>query len=147
MTKKLTILIVLIGLILSACAQAAPEVASAELKVGDGTTEKTYTLADLQALGAEQATFNGVAYLGVPLNALIQDAGFDPTQIKAVKAVASDGFSANYDSALFQKADTLVSFAQVDGPLTSDDGTFRMVLPDQEGKLNVRQLVELQIVP
>ena len=64
-----------------------------------------------------------------------------------VKAVAADGFSANYDASLFQKADSLVSYAQADGPLSADDGTFRIVMPGQEGKLNVRQLVEIQIIP
>jgi hypothetical protein len=34
----------------------------------------------------------------------------------------------------------------VDGPLSAEDGLFRMVLPDQEGKLNVRLLTRLQVV-
>jgi Oxidoreductase molybdopterin binding domain len=145
---KLTItLLILISLLLAGCAQNTPVEPAAALKVGDGTTEKSYTSEQLESLGAERAAFNDITYLGVPLSVLITDAGFDPAQIKAVKAVAADGFSANYDASLFQKSDSLVSYAQADGPLSADDGTFRIVMPGQEGKLNVRQLVEIQIIP
>jgi hypothetical protein len=64
-----------------------------------------------------------------------------------VKATAVDGFSANYEPALFNKEDTLVAYARADGPLAEDEGPFRMVLPDQEGKLNPRQLVEIRAIP
>ena len=70
-----------------------------------------------------------------------------PTALTAVKAVASDGFTANYESALYAREDTLVAYARVDGPLGEDEGTFRMVLPDQEGKMNPRQLVEIIAIP
>jgi hypothetical protein len=81
------------------------------------------------------------------LTALLQDAGCDPQAAKGVKAIASDGFTVNYGPDLFLLPNTLVAYAQVDGPLSADDGTFRMVLPDQEGKLNVRMLATLQVVP
>jgi hypothetical protein len=45
------------------------------------------------------------------------------------------------------KDNVLVAYALADGsPLTADDGSFRMVLPDEEGKLNVRMLAALQII-
>jgi DMSO/TMAO reductase YedYZ molybdopterin-dependent catalytic subunit len=98
-------------------------------------------------LGAVQASDKGIAYIGVPLKVLLQDAGIDPTKISAVKAVASDGFTSNYDSSQFMADDTLVAYARADGPLTADEGIFRMVLPDQGGKLNPRLLVEIDAVP
>jgi len=37
--------------------------------------------------------------------------------------------------------------ALADGsPLSADDGDLRLVLPDEEGKLNLRMLAELQVV-
>jgi hypothetical protein len=81
------------------------------------------------------------------LTALLEDAGIDPTALTAVKAVASDGFTANYESALYSREDTLVAYATLDGPLGEEDGTFRMVLPDQQGKLNPRQLIEIIAIP
>ncbi len=81
------------------------------------------------------------------LKSLLQDAGFDPAKLSAVKAVASDGFTANYDVSQFNADTTLVAYARADGPLTSDEGTFRMVLPDQGGKLNPRMLVEIDAIP
>ncbi len=145
--KRLPFIILCFALVLTACAPKAQGAAGEVLKVSDGKTEKTYTAADLKALGEAQADFKGVTYLGVPLTVLLQDAGIDPAALKIVKAVAVDGFSANYESALFAREDTLVSYARADGPLGDDEGTFRMVLPDQEGKLNPRELVEIIAIP
>ena len=54
---------------------------------------------------------------------------------------------ANYDASLYAKEDTIVAYATADGAMIADDGIFRMVLPDAEGKLNVRQLVEIVAIP
>jgi tRNA U34 5-methylaminomethyl-2-thiouridine-forming methyltransferase MnmC len=115
--------------------------------VTDGTIVKTYTADDLKALGAVQASDKGVSYVGVTLKVLLQDAGIDTTKLSAVKAVASDGFSSNYNPTQFLADDTLVAYARADGPLTADEGIFRMVLPDQGGKLNPRLLVEIDAIP
>jgi hypothetical protein len=139
-------LLVLI-LLISACAPKEPVAPGNTLQVTIGDTHKTYTLARLKALGDAQATFNGATYIGVPLETLLLDAGIDPASLSAVKAVAVDGFSANYDPALFNLPDTLVAYARLDGPLADDEAPFRMVLPDQEGKLNVRMLAEIVALP
>jgi len=149
--KKGLWLVLLLGMGLLLACGAGSSSGSGEapqgLKVGDGTTTRTYTVDDLAALPAAESTFQEVAYKGVPLHVLLQDAGFDPQAIKAVKAVAADGYSVNYDPALFQRQDVLVAYATAQGALTADDGTLRMVIPDAEGKLNVRMLVELKVVP
>ena len=141
--KRFFLVTLLIALALTACAPKAEESAAPVLKVAD----KTYTADDLNALGESQADFKGVTYVGVSLTVLLKDAGIDPTAITIVKAVASDGFTANYESALFSREDTLVDYARADGPLGEDEGTFRMVLPDQEGKMNPRNLVEIIAIP
>jgi hypothetical protein len=148
--KRLLFALVLLSLVLSACgsaAGAAPADVPQTLQVTDGTTTKSYTAADLQTLPVAESSFNDVTYKGVALPLLLKDAGFDPQTLKAVKAVAADGFSANYDPSLFQRQDVLVAYATADGPLTADDGTFRMVLPGQEGKMNVRMLAQLKVSP
>ncbi|RPJ40796.1 MAG: hypothetical protein EHM21_14120 [Chloroflexi bacterium] len=79
---------------------------------------------------------------------MLEAASIDPGTIKALKAVASDGFTVNYDPAQVLKDNVLVAYALADGsPLAADDGSFRMVLPDEEGKMNVRMLAALQIIP
>jgi hypothetical protein len=145
--KRFMMFVIVCVLALTACAPKAEEPAGAVLKVSDGTVTKTYTVDDLKALGAVQASFKGVTYVGVTLTVLLQDAGIDPANLAAVKAVASDGFSANYDASFYGAEDTIVAYATVDGALTADDGTFRMVLPNGEGKMNVRQLVEIVAIP
>jgi DMSO/TMAO reductase YedYZ molybdopterin-dependent catalytic subunit len=146
--KRIVVGVLLLGAFLSACGTGAgsvPEDMPDTLMVTDGTAETSYTVADLEALPASESTFNDVTYTGVALPALLADAGFDPQALRAVKAVAADGYSVNYDPALFQRPDVLVAYATVDGPLVEDDGVFRMVLPGEEGKLNVRMLAELQV--
>jgi hypothetical protein len=145
--KRFLLFALVFVLALAACAPKAEAPAGDVLKVSDGTVSKTYTVADLQALGATQASFKGVTYVGVTLTALLTDAGIDSTNLTAVKAVASDGFTVNYDASLYAKDDTIVAYATVDGAMSADDGIFRMVLPDQEGKMNARQLVEIVAIP
>lgn len=146
---RLGLLSLLLLLSLAACGGGSniPEDMPDELVVTDGTTSKSYTVADLEALPATESTFNDVAYKGVTLSVLLADAGFDPAALRAVKAVAADGYSMNYDPAMFQRADVLVAYATASGPLAEDDGIFRMVLPGEEGKLNVRMLAELRAMP
>jgi DMSO/TMAO reductase YedYZ molybdopterin-dependent catalytic subunit len=142
--KRIQLVLLVLAFLLAACAgNTAAPAEMAVLKVSDGTVEKTYTVDDLRALGESQAVFKEVTYVGVPLTLLLQDAGIDPAGLLAVKAVAADGFTANYEPALFMKEDTLVAYARLDGPLAEEDGAFRMVLPDQEGKLNPRMLTEI----
>jgi hypothetical protein len=145
--KRRILGILLFALILSGCSRAAatPTAPQTKLVVSGGSIKKNYTVADLQKLTATKATFKGVEYVGVTLSSLLKDAGFDPNQVKTVKAVASDGFAVNYEPSLFNKEDTLVAYALPNGSLTADDGVFRMVLPGQEGKLNPRNVVEIQV--
>ncbi|MCB9420026.1 MAG: molybdopterin-dependent oxidoreductase [Ardenticatenaceae bacterium] len=148
--KKLVVLSLVVLVLLVGCASGGETAVSPDtpiLTVGDGQTQKTYTAADLEGLARAEASFKDVVYTGVPVTALLKDSGFPVSGLKAVKAVASDGYSVNYDLAQIQKDDVIVAYAQADGPLAAEDGTFRMVLPEEEGKLNVRMLVEIQAVP
>lgn len=148
--KKLMGLSLILLLLLVGCGSAGETAVSspnAVLTISSGESQKTYTVAELQALPQAEATFNGVAYTGVALTVLLENSGMAVDDLKAVKAIAADGFSANYELTQIQKADVIVAHAQTDGPLTAEDGTFRMVMPAEEGKANVRQLVEIQAVP
>jgi hypothetical protein len=149
--KKILFTLIVAMLVLAACAPAAKQGADAPVEaalvVTVGGTQKSFSVKDLQALPAGEATFKDVAYKGVTVSALLEALSVDPGSIKALKAVADDGYSVNYDPAQFLKDNVLVAYQLADGsPLTADDGSFRMVLPDEEGKLNVRMLVALQII-
>jgi hypothetical protein len=141
--------VMVVVVLLVACGSAPAPTASVDanvLVVGDGSTQESYTVKALTSLPGAEAAFKDVTYQDVALSALLQDAGFDPRAAKAVKAIASDGFTVNYWPDLFLLPNTLVAYAQAGGPLSAEDGTFRMVLPDQEGKLNLRMLTTLQVV-
>jgi hypothetical protein len=150
MKKSLFTLIVVL-LFLAACAPAAGQAADAPadtvllVKVGD--TQMSFSAEELGLLPASEANFKGVAYKGVTISALLEAVSVDPNSVKALKAVASDGFAVNYDPAQVLKENVLVAYALADGsPMSAEDGSFRMVLPDEEGKLNPRMLAELQII-
>ena len=145
--KRILFALLVLGLTLSACVTKQTASSGNDLKVVAGTLAKTYSVDDLKALGEVQASDKGVTYVGVPLKVLLQDAGIDPDKLSAVKAVSSDGFTASYDFSRFMADDTLVAYARADGPLTADEGIFRMVLPDQGGKANPRLLVEIDAIP
>ena len=149
--RRILFILIAAMLVLVACTPAAGQEAesSAEatllVKVGD--TQKSFSAEDLGALPSTESTFTDVAYKGVTVSALLEVLAVDPGSVKAVKAVASDGFTVNYDPAQVLKDNVIVAYALADGsPMSADDGTFRMVLPDEEGKLNPRMLVELQII-
>ena len=152
--KRLTILVLILSIVLlSACAssnnpaaQDAANTTTPSLVVSGGEISKSYTQADLEALPASQAIFNDVTYQGVTILTLIQDAGFDPALVKAIKVVASDGFTVNYDAGQVLVDEVILAYARADGDLAEEDGDFRMVLPGAEGKLNPRMLVELQVL-
>jgi hypothetical protein len=148
--KRILFGLIVVSLLVVACGSGGggvPADMPDSLRVTDGSKEASYTVADLEGMAASEATFNEVTYEGVVLSALLADAGFEAATLRAVKATAADGYSVNYDPALFQRQDVLVAYATVDGPLAEEDGIFRMVLPGEEGKLNVRMLTELKVTP
>ncbi|MBI9045056.1 MAG: molybdopterin-dependent oxidoreductase [Anaerolineaceae bacterium] len=145
---KKIILLFLIILSVSSCApKSAGETDSTTLIVGNGEEQKIYTLEMLKALPQTEAVFNEITYIGVSIQVLFSDSGFAANDYKAVKVIASDGYSMNYDPELFMREDVIVAHAMLDAPLTEEEGNFRMVLPGEEGKLNIRQVIEIKAVP
>jgi len=138
------ILNVLLLVSLFACGGEEPA-ADAALTVSGGEVEEVYGAADLRDLPAATVTVRGVTYRGVALPTLLKDAGFDLEQVTAVEAVAEDGFSATYDGALFASEDTIVAYERADDDLAGDEQPFRMALPEQPGRMNVRMLVRIEV--
>ena len=145
---KLFITLIMMVLLTVACGQDTPEASSSgsDLKITDGDNVQTISQETLEGMPQTTATFQDVDYIGVTLPTLLSNSGISMDNIMAIKAVATDGFSANYDSALFMREDVILAYAQADAPLTDEDGAFRMVLPGEEGRLNVRMVVEIQVV-
>ncbi len=147
--KKIIFALIATMLALTACTPAVKQNSASEavLLVKVGESQKSFSVEDLQALPGSEVTFKDVTYKGVTISALLEAMSVDPSIFKAFKAVAADGYSVNYDPAQILKDDVLVAYTLADGsPLSADDGNFRMVLPGAEGKLNIRMVVELQII-
>ncbi len=136
----------LMAAMLAACSTAAVPEATQLLITGD-QPDQSYTVEQLKSLAAASATFNGDEFTGVLLRVLLEQAGYDLGAVNAVQAKATDGYSVTYDGNLALHDDTLVAYGRGEGALVEDDGSFRMVLPDQEGKMNLRFLAELHVNP
>lgn len=131
---------------MAACATVTTEqVTVEELVVTDGSSETVFTVDDMQGLSETQADLQGETYVGVPLPVLLEAAGFNPANLSSARAVATDGYTVTYNAEIFTNAVMLVAYATASGSLAEDDGTFRMVLPGEAGKRNVRMLSELQV--
>lgn len=149
--KQILFFLMLAALALTACApQAEPSPSPAAdfssgpvLTVSIGEQETAYTPTDLEALGAVEVQEGDIVFVGVLLKTLLADAGIDPSTLLAVKAVALDGFSSNFDPSLFLADTTLVAYKRADGPLTDEESPFRIVAPGQGGKMNPRMLSSL----
>jgi hypothetical protein len=112
------------------------------LKVGD----KTFDIEDLENMPKVESSFEDVVYIGVPVSELLLLAGISLENIKAIKAVASDGYTMHYESNQLNNENNIVAYRQKDGPLSGDEGNFRMVFPGEAGSMNLRMLIELSPV-
>lgn len=147
MKRWLFLLLTLLLVVAASACGGGEATADATLTVGGGGVEAVYSAAELRDLPATTATVQGVTYRGVSLRVLLEDAGFDVGEITTVEAVAEDGFSATYEAALFTSGDTVVAYERADGDLAGDEQPFRMALPEQPGRMNVRMLVRLEVQP
>ena len=147
-------LIVIAGLILSvmlvtACAaetavveeEAAPAEAAGATLTMTGAAEMSWTVDDLAAMTQTDADYTdkeGVTttFTGVAFSDLLAAAGVE--DYATVTMVASDDYAADVT---FDELSTCPTcLVAVD-----EDGSLRSVMPDLSGKLNVKNLVEIQV--
>lgn len=143
----LKLLLLSLGVFLVACGSQEPADEGATLTVVAAENEATYTRADLEALGGANVEAEGSTFVGVPLADLLRDAGVEPESLSSVSAVATDDFSASYEPDLFLSPQTIVAYATAEGDLATDEQPFRMVVPDQPGRMNVRMLARIEASP
>lgn len=125
-------------------AGAAPEpVVEAALKAtGRVNQEMTWTDAELKAmemLSADYTNKDGetTTYTGVSIAKLLEAAGVKP-EAATIVFVAGDGYTAEIAVAdLLSCANCIVAF--------QEQGGFQTVMPGQSGKLQVKDLVEIQV--
>ena len=149
--KKIIITLIVMMVLVGCGASATQEKTSlpeSVLTIVNGDNETIYTVDDLQALPSNVSSFNEVDYMGVSIKFLLEEVGVIFDDISAVKAVATDGYSVNYDPTQLLPDDVLVAYSLADGSsMASDEGKFRMVLPGQEGNQNLRMLSRIVIIP
>ena len=111
-----------------------------------GEAEQTFTLEALQELPQTTVSLDGTDYVGVTLPALLDAAGIDGSEVSGINAVATDGFAASYEPALFQREDVILAYGLAGGAMAPEDGGLRMVVPGEAGRLNVRMVAEIEVV-
>ncbi|MFC2063465.1 molybdopterin-dependent oxidoreductase [Chloroflexota bacterium] len=149
--KKILITLIVM-MVLAGCGASAMQettlLPEPVLTIVNGDNETIYTVQDLQALPSNVSSFNEIDYMGVSIKVLLEEVGVILDDISAVKAVATDGYSVNYEPTQLLPDDVLVAYSLADGnSMAEDEGIFRMVLPDQEGNQNLRMLSRIVIIP
>ncbi len=120
----------------TAAATTAAAAGEAVLTVG----ERTFTMAELEALGVETLTLEHPShgptdYTGVRLTAVLAAAELNEAAT-TLTIVASDGFEFEAPLAdVLACTDCLLAF--------DDDGTLRTAMPGMEGKAWVKEVVEI----
>lgn len=122
-------------IMLTLLAACAPAQETAVLTVGG----QEYSQSDLEALGAISVDYTDkdgetTTYEGVLLSEVLNNAGVDG---ETVTFTAADGYEAEMamEDAM-ACSDCIVAF---------DDGSLRMVMPEQTGKLQVKDVVEINV--
>jgi hypothetical protein len=149
-TWSLLITLVLLAAILTSCGstpeptQVPEPTASAEgiaLRITGPATELAWTEDELKAMDTVDVDYtdkDGVVttYTGVPMNTLLEMAGAG--EGANLVLVAGDGYTAEIALADVQSCDNcVVAF--------DPEGRLRSVLPEQSGKVQVKDLIEIQI--
>lgn len=94
----------------------------------DGAEFK-FTLEEIKALPAREVEFHGHIYRGVPLRALLAQAGADIGKLERVEAVAADGYRLEYERRLAKRFDFILAYEMDGQPLPQDMGPLRIVFP------------------
>jgi DMSO/TMAO reductase YedYZ molybdopterin-dependent catalytic subunit len=101
---------------------------------------KSYTRTQLEEFGTISVDYTNkdgetTTYSGVPLLALLEDAGITEPSIM-LAFVASDGFEAEVALADIQDCDNCI--------VAFDEDYLRMILPDMSSKLQVKDVIEIK---
>jgi DMSO/TMAO reductase YedYZ molybdopterin-dependent catalytic subunit len=108
---------------------------------GSVSSETSWTMSELEAMETVEVDYTDkdgetTTYTGVPINALLEDAGVE-SGATTITFVASDDYSADAELTEIQACDNcIVGF---------DDGSLRVVMPEFSGKMQVKNLVEIQV--
>jgi len=141
---KVAVLTLLIALFVGCAPQgqqaAEQAVSEATLTISSPQVNVTWSLSDLQAfptIDVEYTNKDGetTIYNGVALSTLLEEAGIE--SYKSLSLVAADGYTAEVTSdELAGCTNCIIAF---------DDESLRSIMPDMSGKLQVKNLVEIQI--
>ncbi len=141
--------LIVVGLLLSACAPSTPTIAPVEVVVvTNGETAQQYTVEELRALPATAVEREGDIYTGILMRELLADAGYEWHDVLTVEAVASDDYSWTYDADLLARDDFILAYARGEGgeaPVGPEHGPTHTILPGEQGRMNVRMVVELVV--
>lgn len=143
--NKIAGLILVAVLVVSCAPQAAPNAvepvsAEAALTLSGPATGVSWSMEDLQGLPATKTEYTNkdgetTTYTGVAISALLAEVGIET--FKSLTLIAADGYTAEVTAdELAGSPNCIVAF---------DEGSLRSVMPDLSSKLQVKDLVEIQI--
>ena len=134
--SEIILTMMVVAVMVSACSAGSEQILSIT-----GSMDKTYTKKELFGFSQVESAYMNkdgeiTEYIGVPMISILEDCGIET--YSSVTMVASDGYSAEitYEE-LSACSKCIITFLENDGLLA--------VMPDFSSKLQVRDLIELQI--
>ena len=134
--SEVILTIMIVTIMISACSAGSGPILSVT-----GSMDKKYTKKELFGFSQVESVYMNkdgeiTEYVGVPMISILEDCGIET--YSSVTMVASDGYSAEitYEE-LSACSKCIITFLENDGLLA--------VMPDFSSKLQVRDLIELQI--
>lgn len=133
--------LVLLALLAASCSAKTEQVSSEPVLKATGIMTASWTKTDLKALPTIEAEYTNKdgeisKFSGVAFSELLKSAGADSFSI--LKLVAADGYSADVTAEELAGCPSCIIAFQ-------DEGGLKSVMPGFSGKLQVRDLIEIEI--
>jgi hypothetical protein len=132
--------IILATMLVASCAPPIAVTTEVGLEVG-GLVERDWSMEDLQALPMTKADYTNkdgetTTFLGVSFSDLFEEAGI--SEYDTVTLIAADDYLVGIDRETLESCESCIIAIE-------DDGALRSVMPGMEGKLQVKDLVMIEM--
>ena len=127
-----------------------PAVASAAtrapLRVMVAGTTKTVSYATVASAGHVVGKVTGYWYYGASVSAALAKAGYRASALSSVRAVDVNGDVVVLSQALLAKSTTLIAYKRTAGPLSANDGAYRLIIAGSSS-LSRTKIVKIEANP
>jgi molybdate transport system substrate-binding protein len=127
-------------------ATSAMAATHAPLKVMVAGTTKSLSYSTVSKTGHVVGRVMGYWYYGAPVKAVLAKAGYTASSLTSVRAVDVNGDVVVLTQALLAKSTTLIAYKRTSGPLSANDGAYRLIIKGNSS-LSRTKIVKIEANP